>query len=333
MIALRVRHDSRVVREAVFSVLPVTIGREPGNAVRLADPSVSRLHARIARGEDGRVRIFDLGSRNGLHVDGRAVGSAVLEGRLVVRIGRTDVEIESVPDSPTLEIPAAVRHHPDERRCSLAACLAYLAVGVAGILAGMLVESSFWSPWNHTRWVGLGRAAMTSALALPLFAGVLFLVLKVIGRRVRMADTMRTLAALVWLLPALSVVSLAGYYPLSPSQFELFQGVLAAVGAAVSLAVLASVRREPRSLAFTTGWAGAVLLVILGLATVTAMNSQQRGEPSVDLNLQAPLAGYAGRAESFDDYLEAVRGAAQPSGDGRAPTTRRPEDPKAAALP
>jgi hypothetical protein len=321
MIALRVLHQSRVVREAVFSLLPVTIGRAPGNAVRLTDPCVSRAHARIERGEDGRARIVDLGSRNGLRVGGRTVESSALEGPFVVRMGQTDVEIESIPDTPTLEIPAAV-WQPRERRCGARACLVSLAVGVAGVLTAALLETSFWSPWNHTRSVGLVRAAIISALALPLLAGVLFLVLKVIGRRVRMADTMRALARTVWLVPALSMVSLAAYYPLSPSQLDLLEGVLSTGVLAVSLAGLASVRREPRSLAFTAGWAGAVFLGILGLATVAALNSRQTGEPSVDLNLQPPVAGYAGRAESFDEYLRAVRAAVRPSEDGGEPATR-----------
>ncbi len=72
------------------------------------------------------------------------------------------------------------------------------------------------------------------------------------------------------------------------------------------------------------------MVTILGLASVIALGSVKRGEPTIDLAIQAPLAGYAGRAESFDDYLETIRAAAQPSEDGRAPTTRTTEDPKVA---
>jgi hypothetical protein len=270
VIALRVRHGTRVVHEAVFS----------------------------------------------LDVDGPAADSALLERSIAVRIGRMEIELEPVADGPTLEI-AATGGHRAERSHGALACLAHLAIGVAGILAGKLVETSFWSPWNHTRWVGLIRDAITAGLALPLAAGALFLVLKVIGRPVRMADTLRALALLTWIVPLLSVVFLAAYYPLSPSQLALFQGALAAVAVAVGVAILANVRREPRSLAFTSGWAAAVFVVIVGLATMAAMTSRQTGEPSVDLSLQAPLGGYAGRAESFDDYLRRVRSAAGSSEDGR----------------
>jgi pSer/pThr/pTyr-binding forkhead associated (FHA) protein len=61
---------SRVRGEAV-------LGRLPECEVTLADPSVSRRHARIAE-EDGTWRITDLGSTNGVKVNGERVTEAEL---------------------------------------------------------------------------------------------------------------------------------------------------------------------------------------------------------------------------------------------------------------
>ncbi len=47
-----------------------TLGRDPANVVAVADASVSRKHCLLRRGEDGRVQIVDLGSRNGTLVNG-----------------------------------------------------------------------------------------------------------------------------------------------------------------------------------------------------------------------------------------------------------------------
>ncbi|HVL97863.1 MAG TPA: DUF3662 and FHA domain-containing protein [Egibacteraceae bacterium] len=55
-----------------------TVGRLPSCDIVLDDPSVSRRHARVARG-DGRWTVEDLGSTNGLHVNGKAVGRAQLQ--------------------------------------------------------------------------------------------------------------------------------------------------------------------------------------------------------------------------------------------------------------
>ena len=50
-----------------------TLGREPTNAVAVADASVSRKHCLLRREEDGRFQIKDLDSRNGTMVNGLAV--------------------------------------------------------------------------------------------------------------------------------------------------------------------------------------------------------------------------------------------------------------------
>jgi hypothetical protein len=322
MIAVRILQDSRVVREVVCSALPVTIGRDAANAVVIADPAVSRAHAQIECGDDGRLRVVDLRSRNGVLVDGLAAASAVLERRLLLRFGQTEVEVEHVPDCPTLELPAAALRREERRRWK-AAQLGYVALGVAAVLDGELVEPAFWSPWNHTRWVTLFGGAIGAAIALPVVAGAAFLVLKVIGRRLRIADTLRAVGLLAWLAPATKTAALLAYYLLSPSQHAHFQLALAAAGSAASVAILASVRREPRSAAYTLGWAGAVLVLAGGFMAMTSMSNRQRGTPSVDLNIQAPLAGYAGRAESFDDFLGAVRQAAGADKQGEpAPGTK-----------
>jgi pSer/pThr/pTyr-binding forkhead associated (FHA) protein len=53
----------------------ILVGRAPSADVRIDDPRVSRLHARIEMREDG-VYVEDLGSRNGTLVDGALVLSS-----------------------------------------------------------------------------------------------------------------------------------------------------------------------------------------------------------------------------------------------------------------
>src|SRR5687767_1550763 len=55
----------------------LAIGADPTNALVLADPTVSRFHARIIAGDDG-VRIVDRGSVNGTVVNGLRVRDAFL---------------------------------------------------------------------------------------------------------------------------------------------------------------------------------------------------------------------------------------------------------------
>ena len=309
MIALRVLQRGRVVREAIFPDLPVTIGRGAGNSLVLSDASVSREHARVERAEDGQLKVVDLGSRNGLYVGRRAVREIPLDRRLVCRVGRVALELEPVSDAPTLEIDAR-EWRRFERRRTLLHPLLYLAGGVAGMVAGVVIEPSFWSPWDHTRWSGLVGIALVILVILSFLAGALLVVLKALGRQVRIADTMRALSLLTWLTPATSLLLLAAYYPLSPSAFSWLDNATTALVVTAVVVTAASLRREPRSIWFKLGWAGATLLLFMAMRTAWALNTRQQGQPNVDLHVQAPVAGYAGRAESLDEYFGDVRNAA-----------------------
>jgi putative peptide zinc metalloprotease protein len=77
----------------------MTIGRAPGSTVVLADPSVSREHARISSG-NGDVRIEDAGSSAGTIVDGVAISAAtMLHDGAKVRIGAQEMRVERRRDN------------------------------------------------------------------------------------------------------------------------------------------------------------------------------------------------------------------------------------------
>jgi hypothetical protein len=66
-----------------------TIGSVAGNTVVLADPAVSRKHAGI-RKVDGNYELADLGSTNGVYVNGHKVPKKTLEQGDIVRVGNTE---------------------------------------------------------------------------------------------------------------------------------------------------------------------------------------------------------------------------------------------------
>lgn len=94
-----------IVARVELGTAPVTIGREAGQALVLADTEVSRRHARITF-ERGEVRVEDLGSTNGCFLNGqRLATAAALQEGASLRIGshflkyerrsRQDVEREA----------------------------------------------------------------------------------------------------------------------------------------------------------------------------------------------------------------------------------------------
>jgi hypothetical protein len=66
-----------------------TIGSVAGNTVVLADPAVSRKHAGI-RKLDSNYELADLGSTNGVYVNGHKVPKKTLEVGDIIRVGNTE---------------------------------------------------------------------------------------------------------------------------------------------------------------------------------------------------------------------------------------------------
>jgi len=67
---------------------PLTIGRNPKASIFLKDLSVSREHAMIKR-TGGKIEVIDLGSRNGVFVNGKRVMSKVLATGDKITIGKS----------------------------------------------------------------------------------------------------------------------------------------------------------------------------------------------------------------------------------------------------
>src|SRR5437763_2190799 len=72
----------------------ITIGRQEGNTIRLTERNVSRRHARLVK-DNGSVLIEDLGSYNGVRVNGEKITgpTKIKEGDLV-EIGDYDLGVQ-----------------------------------------------------------------------------------------------------------------------------------------------------------------------------------------------------------------------------------------------
>jgi hypothetical protein len=70
----------------------VDIGRGPECQVTVEDPLVSRRHARICVAEDGSAQVEDLGSRNGVRINGKLIeGPSPLRHGDRLRLGTQDL--------------------------------------------------------------------------------------------------------------------------------------------------------------------------------------------------------------------------------------------------
>jgi GAF domain-containing protein len=86
------------------------LGRAPENDCVLAHDSVSRRHARVRQLPTGEWSIDDVGSKNGIRVDGRRVVSATLADSQWLAIGDVFCEFERVDEAAVRHIAARALH-------------------------------------------------------------------------------------------------------------------------------------------------------------------------------------------------------------------------------
>jgi putative peptide zinc metalloprotease protein len=88
----------------------VTIGRAPGSTLRLSDPSVSRVHARISPADDGFAVLEDAGSAYGTWLDGRRLAApARVHAGARIRVGNQELLVDrgraAREAGPTIVVP------------------------------------------------------------------------------------------------------------------------------------------------------------------------------------------------------------------------------------
>ena len=119
--------------------IPVTIGREEGNGLRLNDERVSRFHAKV-QVEDGDIILTDLDSTNGTRVNGTAIQIRRLRAGDQVSIGRSMLlfgTMEEIAARRASAVPANGGAQAQTIRAEeLAAAAGRVAVGTSDRTAG-----------------------------------------------------------------------------------------------------------------------------------------------------------------------------------------------------
>ena len=81
--------DRRPTRRVQLSDKTIRIGRTPDNDLVVPDLNFSRHHAELRKSPAGNYEIIDLGSHNGIFVNGKRVSHATLTDQDIVTIGHS----------------------------------------------------------------------------------------------------------------------------------------------------------------------------------------------------------------------------------------------------
>lgn len=112
--------EGEAVREVQLAASePVKIGSHDRVDLHIPDDAVSRVHALIELGEDGRPSIIDLGSGRGTFVNGERVNKQALRNGDIIRLGATDIKFKffqprvggAAPGAPPVDaVPAVITY-------------------------------------------------------------------------------------------------------------------------------------------------------------------------------------------------------------------------------
>ncbi len=123
MARLRIRKDGTLLSEVELVREEIKIGREPSNEVRLADLTVSRVHARVWREQGNHFKIEDLKSTNGVLINGHRLTTPVqLADGDEIKIGAYELTFSDEHELATLRLELtklytrsfATPHQPSE---------------------------------------------------------------------------------------------------------------------------------------------------------------------------------------------------------------------------
>jgi len=100
----------------------ISIGRDPANTIVINDTLISKRHAEVIRGEDGSLRIVDVGSSNGTLVNDRQVVEHLLVQDDRIQLGESVLRFEAEEaDTAVDEGAKTVLIEDDATRLSLPA--------------------------------------------------------------------------------------------------------------------------------------------------------------------------------------------------------------------
>ena len=91
--SLILRIKSGPLEGKVFALKNGAIIGRTGVAISVPDPKISGQHARLSLNKDDTWSIFDLGSTNGIKVEGKRLAQATLKAGMNILIGRTEFEV------------------------------------------------------------------------------------------------------------------------------------------------------------------------------------------------------------------------------------------------
>ena len=184
-----------------------------------------------------------------------------------------------------------------------------MALAAAAWLAMVVGGPGLWSPLQQNRTGVILGHCLAAMVTLPVAGLVLLGFLRLAGRRVRIADTLRAFAVVALAFAGSRAVLTAAYYALPTDAFATVKDILEISLTVWAVVHLAALRRAGRSVWFRVAWGGASVVLIAGLGVLGTLSQRRLGMPEVNYHVQPPLASVTGPHRSLGAYFDRLAGA------------------------
>lgn len=285
--------NGEVLQRQRLERLPIRIGRGYGNDVILDDDYAAPSHAIVEPDAAGQPVLRDLGTQNGVNLNGRRLHEVALGGDTVVRIGHTALRLRPA-NHP---VPAAL---PDRTFHGWEGVLP----GVAGCaLAGLAALFVRWiSDTEYVEYVRYGAALAMGIGAALLWSGAWAFANRLFARHARLGRHLFVAGCGMVALLACGLGAATLGYALSAESFTHYASHAGmALVAAIIYCHLCTIRPQARA---RYRWICAALAV-LGSSLILTANVQRTGRFSDELYMATllPPALRASPDRGIDEFM------------------------------
>lgn len=300
--------NGEVLHRHRVAALPIRMGRAYDNDFIVDDDYAAAHHAVVEAGPDGKLRLRDLGSRNGIVHKGRRIKDGLaIDGATVVRMGHTTLRIRGAGHPVPPELVDRTMHGWEGMLPGGAGIVLAL---LAALLVAWLTDSSN----DLERYAQFPAAAAGVGLA---WSGLWAFGNRLFGRRARLGRHLFifgcALAALVGLRLLASVVAYAWSIEWLTAYASHAAVATVAVAVYFHLATVTPQFRRRLRLA-------CALLAVLSSVLILAGNMQRHGRTADELYMpvllppelraspDVPVADYIGQVEAMKKEIDDERG-------------------------